>query len=800
MTREDTLVTDIKSDRATRERWVGKRHRRFEDGPLLRGLGRYVDDIESERSLLHLVFVRSPFASGRLLGIDTSAALALEGVHAVLTAKDLADYKGLRAEVASPSFTAVEMPLLAIDAVCYVGQPVAAVLADSQYVAEDAADAVQLDVDPTEPVVSIESALAPKAPTIHKEALGNTFIDTDVIDDPAVDEILEKGYIVVESTFRTGRVTAAPLETRACLAENRTEVGRLRLFVSTQIPHFLRSSIADVLGIAESALQIVAPDVGGGFGQKGHVTTEEVVVAAAALLTGRSVKWVEDRRENLVAASQGHEQLTSLRAGFSEDGQLQAIDVQIDSDVGAYSCYPFTSGIEPMMAARELPGVYKLNNFRSRARAVVTNKPPMGPYRGVGRPQIVHAIERLMDKAAVMVGLSRSEIRQLNTIEKGDFPYTGPNGVTYDEGSYLQCMEKCLDVLDFDGWPKRQQKARQEGRVLGLGFANFSEFTGYGSSAFAARGLNIVPGYETAVVEIDPSGRVIASVGASAHGQGHRTVLAQVIADELGVKPADVTVREGDTDMSPYGWGTFASRGAVATGDACLRAARKLADRVKEVAAYLLDVEHEEIELRGGMASASDESYVALNDVARIAHHQSHRLPDPDEPGLVARASFDPPGTFSNACHGAIVEVDPKTGGVAVERFVVVEDCGVMLNPMIVEGQIRGGVAQGIAKALYEQVTYGDDGQCLTSTFIDYLVPTATEIPEIEIHHIETPCNSTATGAKGMGEGGTIGAAAAIANAVTDAVAHLGVEFDSIPITPSMLSSALAVGPTEATA
>lgn len=790
MTRDGSLVTDVAPERLARDRWIGKRHPRVEDGAFLRGLGRYIDDLNADR-MLHLSFVRSPVARGTISGIDVSAALAVEGVHSVLTADDLADYKGLRAEVASPFFRAIEMPLLAGEDVCYSGQPVAAVLANSPYVAEDAADAVVVDIAASRPVMDIEEALASDAAPIHPEAPGNTFIDTVVIDDPDIDEVFENAYAVVESTFRTGRVTAVPLEGRGCLAEIRPEARRLRLFVSTQIPHMLRSSIADVLGVPEAFLHVVAPDVGGGFGQKGHVSTEEVVVAAAALRTGRSVKWVEDRRENLTAASQGHEQRTVVRAAFSEAGEILAIDATVENDVGAFSCYPFSSGIEPMMAARELPGVYRMKHYRSHARAVVTNKSPMGPYRGVGRPQIVFVTERLMDKAARVLELSRSEIRRRNLIRSGDFPYTGPNGVTYDEGSYVESMEKCLDILDFGSWPERQEEARREGRLIGLGFSCFSEFTGYGTSSFAARGLDIVPGYETAVVEIDPSGQVTAAVGASAHGQGHQTMLAQVIADVLGVTPEDVTVREGDTDVSPYGWGTFASRGAVATGDACYRAARKLADRVKVVAAHLMDVAPESVQLRGGMATASDDRYLALGDIARIAHLQSHRLPDPAEPGLVARASFDPPGTFSNACHGALVDVDPHTGGVTVERFVVVEDCGVMLNPMIVEGQVRGGVAQGIAKALYEEVVYGEDGQCLTATFLDYLVPTAAEIPPIEIHHIETPCASTETGAKGMGEGGTIGAPAAVANAVVDAIAHLGIELDSIPITPSMLLTTL---------
>jgi carbon-monoxide dehydrogenase large subunit len=760
--------------------------RRVEDPPLLTGDTRFVDDL-APPGTLHACFVRSPYAAARIEGIDAAPARAVPGVEAVLTAGDVPG--GLRAVLDRPEFTPTVMPLLAGDAVRHVGEPIAMVIADSRYSAEDGAEEVLVDYDPGPAVASLDRALAPGAPRVHDEMDDNLLLQVPMYDDPQLDDILARAAALVEARFTTGRVTAAPMEGRASLARWDRRDSRLLVHVSTQVPHLVRTTVADVLQIPEHTVRVIAPDVGGGFGLKCVVGREEILVAAAALRLGRPVKWIEDRYENLAASWHGHEQRYDVRAAFDANGTLLAFDADISCDVGAYSCFPFSCGVEPLMAATEMPGPYRLAHYRARTRAVATNKVPIAPYRGVSRPQITFVMERVMDKAAARLGLDPVDIRRRNLIARDDFPYTGITGLVYDPASYRESLDLCAAHLGHEDWRARQEAARRDGRLVGLGFSCFSERTGYGTPAFAQRRMSITPGFESADIRMDPSGGVTVAVGTLGHGQGHRTTLAQVVSDELGVDPEHVRVVQGDTDATPYGWGTFASRSLVIGGGATKLAAGVLAERLKRVAAHLLEVAVEDVELRDGrlQAAGAPEVSMSVAEVARVSHHAAHRLPPGEEAALQARAGFDPPGTFSNATHGAVVEVSAATGEVRIHRYVVVEDCGVVINPMIVDGQVRGGVAQGIAAALYEQLLYDDEGQLLTATFMDYLVPTAAEIPPIEIHHLETPCEYSATGAKGMGEGGTVGAPAAIANAVSDAVGHLGIEVDAIPIHPAWM-------------
>jgi carbon-monoxide dehydrogenase large subunit len=605
--------------------------------------------------------------------------------------------------------------------------------------------------------------------------------------------VLSDAALVVDAEFSSGRLTAVPLEGRACLAEWERGGQRVVLHSSTQVPHLVRTTVAEILGLDEHRVRVVAPDVGGGFGQKCVVAREEVLVCVAARIAGAPVKWVEDRVESLLAGFQGHEQRFTVRAGFDPDGRLLAVDADIVCDVGAYSTHPFTCGVEPLMAATEMLGPYRVGHYRARTRAVATNKSPMAPYRGVSRPQMVLAMERLLQKAAFQLDIEVDEIRHRNLIPPGAFPHVSPTGLSIDEGSYQESVALCARTLDLPAFRARQREARETGRLVGIGFACFAERTGYGTEAFSQRRMAITPGYDTALVRMDPSGSVLIAVGTSGHGQGHETTLAQVAADELGLAPDRIEVRQGDTDATPYGWGTFASRSMVVGGGAARRACGKLADRIRTLAAHMLEADPDDLELRDGAAvvRGSPGQRVPFREVARMAYLETQRLPPSLDPGLECTASFDPPGTFSNACHGAIVELDPETAGVRIERYVVVEDCGVMINPAIVEGQVRGGVAQGIAAALYEVLVYGEDGQLQNASLMDYLVPTAWEIPPIEILHLETPSRFSETGAKGMGEGGTMGAPACIATAVSDALAHLGVEIDRIPITPDRLHEAL---------
>lgn len=792
------LVTEPSDDDVP---WVGAAVPRVEDRALLTGEALFVDDVSTQDALIAR-FVRGDIAGAGLGSIDDSQALSVAGVVAVLTDDDL-DARPLRAVLDRPEFVTTDQPLLARDVIRYVGEPAAMVLAEDAYSAEDGAETVVLELGAPRPVLTLDEALEGAGP-IHAAAPDNVLLDVVLCEDDGINDVLGAAAEVVTGTFDSGRVTAAPMEPRGVVATWDRRNDRLVVWTSTQVPHLVRTCIAAALTIAEDHVRVIAPDVGGGFGQKCAVAREEVAVAVAAYRRKGTVRWVEDRQENLVTAFQGHQQRYTIRAGFDQDGMLLGIDLDILCDVGAYSCFPFSCGVEPLMAAGEFPNAYKLPRYRVRTRGVATTKAPMAPYRGVSRPQICWVLERVYDIAAGRLGLDRAEIRRRNIIRREEFPYQGITGITYDEGSYLEALEAALDRVGYDQWAQRKAQARTNGRRLGLGFSCFNERTGYGTPTFAARGMIVTPGYETARMTMDPSGKVQVALGSSAHGQGHRTTLSQVVADQLALHPRDVRVIQGDTDATPYGWGTFASRGAVASGGAAHLAARHLADKIRRIAAHLIEASPDDIIMEGAMASVkgSPDVRLPLSEIARIAHHERHLLPPHEDARLEVHAEFDPPGTFSNAAHVALVEIDPGTGAVGILDYVVAEDCGVVINPTIVDGQVRGGVAQGIAAALYEEVTYEpDSGQCTTSTFIDYLVPTAGEIPPIQIIHLQTPSAHSHTGAKGMGEGGTIGAPAAIANAVADAVADdptlddpaaTAVLFDHLPIRPPAVLAALA--------
>ncbi len=776
--------------------WTGAPIARLEDEHFLTGDTRFVDDISSP-GLLHVAIVRSQVAAAALAEVETSEASMAPGVFAVLTAADLAHTTPLRPVLHRPQFVPTDMPLLARDRVRYVGEPLALVLARTRSAAEDAADLVWVEYDETPAVSSIDDALADGAEPVHNEAPGNVLLDLPMFQDAALDEILAGASVVVEGIFDSGRVTAAPMEGRGVVAELDRRDGRLSLHASTQVPHIVRTAIADTLGLAEHLVRVIAPDVGGGFGQKCAVGREELAVAAAAVLTRRPLKWVEDRRENLQAAFQGHEQRHSVRAGFDAEGTLLGLATDIWCDVGAYHCYPFTGGVEPLMAATEMPGPYRLQHYSARTRAIATNKPPMAPYRGVSRPQITLAMERVMDKAAARLGMDPAEVRRRNLIGRAEFPYRGATGIVYDEGSYLEALEDVMTAADYQSLRERriEHDSADDGQPLvGVGLSVFSERTAYGTPVFGQRLMAITPGYETAHVRIDPSGGATVLAGTVSHGQGHATTLAQMVADRLGLTPADVRVVQGDTDAIPYGWGTFASRSVVLSGDAATEAADRLVERLTRIAAHLLEAAPEDVVFEGGRFSVRGvpESGMSLPELARSVYHSPHRLPPDERAELEEWGSSDPPGTFSNAAHLAVVEIDRATWQVRIVRYLVTEDCGVMINPLIVDGQITGGVAQGIGAALYERLVFDAAGQPLATSFMDYLVPTSAEVPSIEINHLETPSTVSTTGAKGMGEGGTIGAPAAILNAVNDALSPLGVEIDRIPVTPDDIAKAVA--------
>src|SRR5215469_10191192 len=726
-------------------RWVGRPLPRYEDSVLLQGRGRYTAD--QARGARILRFVRSPVARGRILTVSAPPEVP------ILTAAVLGDIKPICPLLDRPDYVPIAQPILAHERVNYVGEPIAAVIADAAAEAEDLAEQVTVEIAAEAPVVTLDQALAPDAALVHDAAAQNMLIDAR-FETPGIAAALTAAHQVVEFTFISGRQAAVPMETRGAVAVFDPVTGRVTLSASTQMPHLLRTGIADVLGISESQLRVIAPEVGGGFGQKIPLIPEYVIAVWAARHFACTVAWIEDRIENLTASFHARDQRLHLRGAFDADGRLLAIDADILCNVGAYSSYPVTCGVEPLMALADLPGPYRVPEYRARARGIASNTCPMAPYRGVSRPVITAAMERLMDCAALRLGLDALEIRRRNLI--AEFPHTSVTGVVHDAGSYREAMEAAARVVDIAQFRARQQAARAEGRWLGLGISVFAERTGPGTPAFAARRMVITLGFERVELVMDPSGSLEARIGSSPHGQGLKTSLAQLIADETGVMPDKIRIVAGDTDRSPYGWGTFARRSLVIAGGACKLAAAALRERLRAVAGQILEAAASDIEIADGRAFVRGTDLgVEVQQLARAAYHQSHRFPVIAETGLSAVATYDPYGTFSNACHIVIVEVDVATGQVQIERFVVVEDAGRLINPMIVEGQIHGGVAQGIANALYEKVIYDDRGNVLTGSLADYPVPTTVEIPSIEIHHLETLTEASITGAKGVGEGGT---------------------------------------------
>jgi carbon-monoxide dehydrogenase large subunit len=761
-------------------KWVGRAIRRLEDPALVTGRGRFTADLPAT----HWVrFVRSPVASGRIVRVS-----APDGAQIVL-AENLEGVRPIRPMLHKFNYQPIEQPVLAKGVVRFVGEPIAAIVAASSAEAEDLAERVDVEIAELPALVDAEDALRPDAPRVHENIPSNVVVEARS-ETPGFANAKAQAHRTVQVRVRSRRQNATPLEGRAAHAAYDPASDRITLTCSTQMPHLLRTSIADVLGIAEPDLRVVAPDVGGGFGQKMSLPNEYVVLVWLARKLRSSIAWCEDRRENLIAAFHSRDQHIGLEGAFDASGKLIALSTDILANTGAYSCFPSTAGMEPLMAAAEMPGPYDVRAYACIARAVTTHTCSMGAYRGVSRPVITLAIERLMDKAAAAFDLSPVEIRKRNLIDR--FPYTSATGLVLDEGSYRETLEKAAAYMDVAAFRARQQEGRERGVYLGIGFAAFSERTGYGSPAFAARGMEITPGWETVELAMDPSGRLEARIGASPHGQGLRTTLAQIIADEVGVAPQDVRIVHGDTDRTPYGWGTFASRSLVIAGGASMLAARKIREKLLTMASHVLEAATEDIVLESGVAKVSGtDRTVPISSLARAAYYQTHSFKGAIAPGMRESADYDPAGTFSNACHVAMVAVDAETGRVALEKYVVVEDAGRIINPMIADGQVHGGVAQGIGNALFEEIIYDPNGNIQTATLADYMPPTARDIPHLELHHIETPTDATITGAKGLGEGGAIGAPAAILNAVNDALTPFGVSIEEVPVTPQRIRAAI---------
>ncbi|SEM32159.1 carbon-monoxide dehydrogenase large subunit [Roseovarius azorensis] len=788
-------MTDTpRPDRAQtiRPKYIGKKVERFEDPRLLTGRGRYSADIKADR-MVHLAFVRSDQAHARIVSVDTSDAAEAPGVIAVYTAADLPELPELSAPSAMKDYHATVCPALARDTVRHVGEAVAVVVAQDRYLAEDAAALVMVDLEPLGATADPVAALKPDAVPLHDNVPGNKVLERSFATGDAPGEIAKAAH-TVSGRFRMRRKSPLAMETRSYVAQYDTGRDQLVLHTSSNIPGIVRDELARLLHLPGNRFQVVSPDVGGSFGGKGSVYPEEIIVVMLARELERPVKFVSDRLEDLTSTSQAFDEIIEATLAFDEDGIFIALDAEVIGDIGAYSIVPWTAALEPVQVVSFLPGPYRTPHYRGRVRGVCTPKPPTGPYRGVGRPMAVFAMERLVDLAAAKLGVEPDEIRRRNLVRPEEFPFRIGSGIRWDRSGFLECLENAVAAVDVASFRKRQTEARENGKWLGLGFGTYAELTGIGSRIAVAPGMPINTGTETAAVRVDSTGAVTATFATASHGQSLETTLAQIVAEELGVRPQDVTIKQGDTSLTPHGTGTYASRSAVIGGGAAIVSTRALLKKVQAAAGVLFDVEPDTVETGDGeIFVPGTNHHITFGDLARAVYSDMKALPLEARKPLEAQEAFDPwLGTTTAATHVAEVEIDAETLEIRITRFLVAEDCGRMINPLVVDGQVHGGVVQGIGAAILEELHYDETGQLLSATLADYLIPTAAEVPTLEVNHIETELPDNPGGFRGMGEGGTIGAPAAIANAISDAVAHLGIGVEELPMTPNKLFRLIA--------
>jgi carbon-monoxide dehydrogenase large subunit len=766
---------------------IGARLLRKEDARHLRGRGCFVADIPLP-GIQEVAFARSPYAHARLLEVVAPR----DRPGRVLTARDLPELKPVRSVPNVANFKASGYPPLATDRVRFAGEIVAACIAPTRAEAEDLAQAVELRVEELPAVVDAVAAIEAGAPRVHEQWADNLFLESrfeagDIAAAAAAAEI------VVRREYRMNRQVGVPMETRGVLAHLDERTDELVVYDSTQGPHVVRVGLAEALMRDEQRIRVIAPDVGGGFGIKNRLYPEEVIVAALALKLGRPVRWIEDRREHLLASIHARDHFYRITAYADGRGKVLGLDAEIVVDGGAYALWPNSPLMETGMALRNLPGPYQVAHYRARGYTVATNKAPLGPYRGVARPGACFAIERTIDEVARAAGRDPMDVRIENMVAPGQMPYRTIAALMLDGGDYPASVRRAADLVDVAAVRRRQRAGEPDGRLIGIGFASYAEQTAHGCGEWVSRGTPIVPGYESATARLMTDGSLVLLVGIQSHGQGLETTLAQVAHHELGIAPDRIAVRHGDSALCPFGMGTFASRSMVMAGGAVARASRTLGDKVKRIGAHLLQCAPEQVRLADDQVIGPGGA-VTVAEIARTAHLRMERLPPATDPILEATETYQPAvdsGVFSYATNVAVVAVDARTGHVELIDFGAAEDCGTIVNPMIVDGQITGGITQGIGTALFEEIPYDELGQPQASTFADYLLPGSVEIPPIKIAHLHTPAIHTEYGIKGMGEGGAIAPPAAIANAVRDALAAIGAELNETPITPRRVLAAI---------
>ena len=776
------------------DKGIGASVLRKEDARFMAGRGKYVADIDAAR-MLDIAFVRSPIAHGRV-GRITKPKSAEERV---LTVADLTGVQPMRAPSKLPGYKASDYPALATGKVRFVGEPVVACVAETRAEAEDLAERVEVEYDELPPVIDMLAAREPGSALVHEAWGDNIVLETSI--DGDMDDVISRAAHSVTHEVRMSRQAIVPMEARAVLAQWDPRMDQLIVHTSTQVPHLIRSGLALFLGLEQRQVRVIAPDVGGGFGLKCYVQPEELVASWCAINMGRPARWIEDRREHLIADANCREHHYRITAHADADGRILGLEGEVTVDAGAYSIFPFTNCLEAAMAGGNLPGPYAIEAYRVKTFTVATNKPPLVPYRGVARPGVAFAMETLIDSVARVVGREPHEVRIDNMVPASAMPYTNVARKTFDSGDYPQAVVRAARMIDVEAIRARQRAGEPDGRLIGLGFGSYTEQTAHGTSVFASWGVQMVPGYEQAGAKLTPDGGLELKVGVQSHGQGMETTLAQIACEVLGIDPANISVIHGDTGLTPYSTGTYASRSIVMAGGAVSRACKVLAGRMATIGAHLMQCDPGQVTVGGGVV-AGPAGDVPYSEIGRVWYMNPDELPgDVDMGGVEAVMGYRPDpdhGTFSYSTHAAVIALDADTGAVEVLDYAVVEDCGTMVNPMVVNGQCYGGAAQGIGTALFEESPFDEAGQPLASTFADYHLPGACEVPAIRIEHMITPSPHTEFGLKGVGEGGTIPTPAVIGNAINDALGVFGAHVNQTPITPRRILAAIAAAQGEA--
>jgi carbon-monoxide dehydrogenase large subunit len=765
--------------------------RRKEDPPLITGRGSYTDDMVLP-GMLYTAIVRSPEAHARISKIDAGAALARPGIHAVLTGEDLDLAAGIPMAWVPPGVeikTPEHWPL-AKGEVKHVGQAVAAVFGEDKYAVVDAAEDVIVEYEPLPVVVDPEEALKDGSPLVHEE-FGTNKTHEWGLGSEDMDAAWQEADVVIERRIVNHRVHGAPIEPRSCIAEYRA--GYLTLWTTTQIPHLVRSFLAGSMQMSEDRIRVVAPDVGGGFGVKLNHYPEEAIAVAASRRLGRPIKWTETRSEHMATTIHGRDQIDYVKMGVKRDGTITGIHIKVIADLGAY--FMLLTPFIPSFTAFVAGGCYKIPRVRTDITGVFTNKFPTDATRGAGRPEATHLLEVMIDQAAHEIGIAPVDIRRKNFIPKEDFPAEVAVGVVYDSGDYHGTLDKLLAKLDLDEFERKRGELRSKGIYRGIGFSTYMEICGLAPSRVVGpQGVGIQAGFwESAVVRVHPSGSVTVFTGTSPHGQGLDTSMAQIAADRLGTSPDVVEVIHGDTNTGPYGMGTYGSRSLAVGGEAVARTAVKVQEKAKRIVAHLLEAAPEDIEVADGRFSVrgSPDKGMTLAEISAAAYIPEN-LPEGMEPGLEETTFYDPANfVYPFGAHACIVDVDSETGKVDVVRYVAVDDCGPAINPLLIEGQVHGGITHGIGQALYERIHYDQDGQLVTGTFVDYALPSAADVPSYETDRTETPSPVNSLGVKGVGEAGTIASSPAVLNAVIDALRPLGVGFMNMPLSPMRVWEAI---------